>query len=305
MSDQTDRGMMKKKPTETDIMRKQLQIEVHFSVSNEGLNKICRTTTEVKTEHKIQRRKIISTEKSRQITKNHRRNENNLKDHDKKKDRRYQIITVQIQPLIDSHEILKLRHAWKSKRPNTQTLRKVDMTFIPLAEPQIWLSENGLQVIQSCDIYKEAFTKSLAYCFHTEDLQNVCMDFNKELLQWISRLKNFPLTISTYHKKIRKATSKEIEYRKRTINITKPLIRLSKSPTPNNILKTKIMLDKLWSIRFIHQDDKRPAKPKINSVCVKAPDLSPIPFEDGTSTQSDYISTQSDYISTRPNSKKS
>ena len=252
-------------------MKKKLQIEVHFSVIEQNSTKNHIKTVTLERERRRYRRKIISAKKTFQITRKLFKvpEEEEVDHHSNKNAKECSIIRIHVKPLLEAKHIQMLENTWEPRRPKIRTLKDIDIRFLPLTEPRIWWSENGLKAIRSCDDHKNTFIRNLTHCFHPEELQDACKEFAKELLQWIARLEHFPLSISRYNTKVREATSKEIEHRRRTIAIVKPLVRFGKSPTLQRILNIKIMLDKLWCVRFIHQDGRRPVKQKLKSVCIK------------------------------------
>ena len=262
-------------------MKKTLQIKIRFTISKRQSAKEKKKIIVHKQDHLIQKRSIKCTEKTLRTIQINPKQREDTKHQSKQKAINCEIIRIQVKPLLDTNLIEILKDTWKNKRPDARILKDVDVRFLPLAEPQIWLTENGQRVIKSCDIHKETFTRHLTFCFHQEEIDNVCRTFARELLQWLARLKNFPLSVRNHTDKARHATSKEILYRKHTISITKPLINLGISPTLQNVIRIKIMLNKLWCVRFIHLDDRRPVKQKINSICVKK-QTTTLPSETGS-----------------------
>ena len=250
-------------------MKNKLQIKVRFSVSKLKSTKKKEKVMIHKLNHQIEKRNTEPIKKILRTIKINPKQEGNTEYRSKQKAINCKMV-IQVKPLLDSNLIEILKDTWKNKRPDSRILRDVDIRFLPLTDPKIWWTEKGLKVIRSCDIHKETFARNLTCCFHQEEIDKVCRTFARELLQWLARLKNFPLSVKYYNNTVKSATSKEILYRQHTISITKPLINLGISPTLQNIIRIKIMLNKLWCVRFIHLDDKRPAKRKLDSICVKA-----------------------------------
>ena len=172
------------------------------------------------------------------------------------------IIQVKLKPLLNSRLIKSLHDIWWKTRPSNIILRGIEVSFLPLAELKKWLSKNGLRILTSCDIYKEKFTERLLHCFQHDELEMICREFSRELLQWNAKIKNFQLTLKIYNQDVKEATKQEIEDITSTIDIATPLAMLTK-------MLNSQMLRHLWSIRFIHTDWKRPVKQRLNSICVK------------------------------------
>ena len=174
----------------------------------------------------------------------------------------------QIKPFINFKMVKMLRNTWGSIRPSELTLKKIKVSFLPMAAPNIWWTEEGLNILESCDAPKERFIKELKNCSHFGELENICRNFARDVAQWIAKLKHYPFTAKNYSKEVQKATMQEIIDRGNTIKVARTLARLAKMPTAQNIYRLRIMLRQLWCIRFIHKDDKRPCKQLLKSICV-------------------------------------
>ena len=167
---------------------------------------------------------------------------------------------LQIKPLSTSKMVKMLRNTWGSIRPSDSTLKDIKVNFLPMADLNIWRSEEGLNLLESCDDQKEHFIKELSNCSHYGELENICREFARELSQWIAKLKNYPLTTKDYRKEVQVATMQEILDRGNTIKVARPLAVLAKVPNAQNVHRVRIMLRQLWTIRFIHKDERRPYK---------------------------------------------
>ena len=178
-------------------------------------------------------------------------------------------IKITLSPLLDESVINLLYKTQGSSRPKNKAIKGVHASFLPNAQPKIWLSKTGLKVIRSCDERKSTFIKKLTFCFHYQDLETICEDFQNDLKSWIKQLKSYPLSVKTYDEQTRIATRVEITHREKTISITKPLHSLSKEASIKNLLEVRKMLRKLWLIRHIHRDHLRPSIKNIKSVCKK------------------------------------
>ena len=182
---------------------------------------------------------------------------------------RQESIRRQIKPLITSKMAKMLRNTWGPIRPSDLTLKDIKVNFLTMADPSIWWSEEGLNILESCDAQKEHFIKELANCSHYGELENICRNFAREVSQWIVKLKHYPLTTKNYSKEVQEATIQEIVDRENTIKVARPLARLAKMPTEQSIQRLRIMFRQLWTIRFIHKDERRPYKQLLKSICVK------------------------------------
>ena len=178
-------------------------------------------------------------------------------------------IKITLSPLLDESVINLLYKTWGTSRPKNKAMKEVHASFLLNAQPKIWLSKTGLKIIRSCDERKSTFIKKLTFCFHYQDLETICEDFQNDLQSWIKQLKNYPLSVKSYDELTRIATRLEILHREKTISISKPLNSLSKGASIKNLLEVRKMLRKLWLIRHIHRDHFRPIIKNIKSVCKK------------------------------------
>ena len=178
-------------------------------------------------------------------------------------------IRRKIKPLINLKMVKMLKNTWGSIRPSEWTLKDIKVNFLPMADVNIWRSEEGLNLLESCDDQKEHFIKELSNCSHYKELENICREFARDLLQWIAKLKHYPLTTKDYRKEVQVATMQEILDRGNSIEVAKPLAVLAKVPNAQNVHRVRIMLRQLWTIRFIDIDERRPCKQVLKSICVK------------------------------------
>lgn len=215
------------------------------------------------------RRTILSTGKSISVTVTYTKNGEDTKQHSKEEAERYVMMRLPVKPLFNSKLVRMLHYTWGTKRPSELTLKYINVSFLPLAEPKIWWFKSALKILTSCDVHKENFIERLVHCFHKDELEKICREFAQEVSKWIARVKQVPLTNTNYNEDVKEATMKEIEDRKNTIKIAKPLAVLTKMPTVQNICRIRNMLRQLWCIRFIHKDGKRPCKRKLKSICIK------------------------------------
>ena len=206
------------------------------------------------------------------ITVTYAKNEEEEK-HSKEEAGRQESIGRKIKPVITSKMAKLLRNTWGPSRPSDLTLKDIKVNFLTMANPRIWWSEEGLNILESCDAQKEHFITELANCSHYGELENICRDFAREVLQWIAKLKHYPATTKNYSKEVQEATIQEIVDRENTIKVARPLARLAKIPTEKSIQRLRIMFRQLWTIRFIHIDEKRPCEKLLKSVCVETNNL--------------------------------
>ena len=190
-------------------------------------------------------RTVLCTRKSLTVTVKYAKNEKEEEERSEGEAGRHESIRRQIKTSINSKMIKMLRNTWGSIRPSDLTLKDVKVNFLPMSDPNIWWSEEGLNLLESCDAQKEHFIKELANCSYYGELENICRDFAREISQWIAKLKHYPLTTKEYRKEVQVATMQEILDRGNTIKVARPLAVLAKVPNAQNIHRVIIMLRQL------------------------------------------------------------